>query len=171
MRAAVDTHGRKPFLIGAMLASAAAYGLAFLNAGNANVYLIETIIRKASDTVFFTGVRTAMTDSLSGPELTISAARIATFAGCGVMVGPILSQRVFIELFKLQPKHMFLVNVGVLGATAAVLAATFRETLNPEHKKPMDWVACNPLNFVRLLKASRSMFMLMITSGLQVRAH
>lgn len=47
---AMDTHGRKPFLVGAMLASAFAYGLAFLNAGNGNFYLIETIIRKAADT-------------------------------------------------------------------------------------------------------------------------
>lgn len=154
-----------------MLASAAAYGLAFLRSGSTNSYLLETIIRKASDTVFFTGVRTAMTDSLEGPELTISAAKIATFAGIGVMVGPILSQRVFIDLLKLQPKHMFLVNVGVLGATAAALAAAFTETLQPEKKKPMNWVACNPLNFLSLLKASRSMFFLMVTSALQVSAH
>ena len=164
----MDTHGRKPFLIAAMLASATAYGLAFLNAGNANFYLIETIIRKASDTVFFTGVRTAMTDSLSGPELTISAAKIATYAGLGVMIGPILSQRVFIDILKLQARHMFLVNVGVLGVTAAILSATFGETLKADQKKPMDWVACNPLNFLSLLKASRSMFFLMITSALQV---
>ena len=42
--------------------------------------------------MFFTGVRTAMTDSLKGAELTISAAKIATYAGVGVMLGPIVSQ-------------------------------------------------------------------------------
>jgi hypothetical protein len=108
-----------------------------------------------------------MTDSLKGPELTISAAKIATYAGVGVMIGPILSQRVFIDLLKLQAKHMFLVNVGILTTTAAILAASFTETLEPEQKKPMDWIACNPLNFLSLLKASRSMFFLMITSALQ----
>ena len=117
--------------------------------------------------MFFTGVRTAMTDSLKGAELTVSAAKIAIFAGVGVMIGPILSQRVFINMLKLQAKHMFLVNVGLLAATAAVLGLTFGETLQAEQKKPMDWVACNPLNFISLLKSSRSMFWLMTTSGLQ----
>ena len=67
----------------------------------------------------------------------------------------------------LQARHAFLVNVGVLGSTAVALAGYFGETLPTQQRTAMDWLACNPLNFLSLLRASRSMFWLMVTSALQ----
>eukprot|EP01052_Picozoa_sp_SAG31_P029566 SAG31_NODE_2949_length_4871_cov_2.742456_2_plen_214_part_00 len=87
-------------------------------------------------------------------------------AGVGVMLGPILSQRLLVPILG-HARFVFAVNVGLLGICAAVCGLAVDETLDKEQRKPMDWIACNPLNFVAMLKSSWSMFWLMVTSGLQ----
>jgi MFS family permease len=79
----MDTYGRKMFLVVALLTSACANGMLFLNSGSLKWWLVEGCVRKAADTVFFTAVRTTLVDCLAHdlPELTISAARMAVFAG------------------------------------------------------------------------------------------
>ena len=159
----MDKYGRKPFLMGSLLTSALANGLLFLNTSSLYWFLFEVIVRKAADTVFFNAMRASLVDVLRGAELTISASRVAVYAGCGVMFGPIFTQRVLIPLLGGSvdmSRYAFAVNVGVLSGAAAFIAAMQSETLPQEQRKPMNWLAANPLNFIAMLKASSSMFWL-----------
>ena len=168
----MDKYGRKPFLVGSLLTSAAAYGMLFLNIDSLTCFLLEAITRKAADTVYFNAMRASLTDVVRGPELTVSASRIATWAGVGVMCGPIFTQRIMLPLLGGSAdmlKYAMLFNVGVLGVAALWIAAKLQEPLPKDQRRPMDWVAANPLSFIRMLTKTRSMFLLMLTSGLQVR--
>eukprot|EP01046_Picozoa_sp_COSAG06_P039282 COSAG06_NODE_4621_length_4087_cov_4.830203_3_plen_104_part_00 len=56
---------------------------------------------------------------------------------------------------------MMTVSHLVFVFAALFLAAKLRETLPEEKRMPMDWSRANPLSFVKLLTASRTMFLWM----------
>ena len=166
-----DKYGRKMFLVGGLLGSATANLASFLPhllGGQPSLQLLifERCMRTAADTVVFTNVRASMSDFLTGAELTISASRVAMAAGVGVLLGPAFSTRFIVPLFN-QPLLMQGINVGLLSLAAAFIAAKLRETLPEEKRMPMDWSRANPLSFIKLLSASRTMFLWMTASCLQ----
>jgi hypothetical protein len=71
-----------------------------------------------------------------------SDARRAVRSGVGVMFGPIFTQRLLLPMVQQQAKYAFAVNVGILGATAAFIAACLGESLGQDQRKPMNW--CGP---------------------------
>ena len=58
------------------------------------------------------------------------------------MFGPIFTQRLLLPMVQQQAKYAFAVNVGILGATAAFIAACLGESLDKDQRKPMNW--CGP---------------------------
>ena len=166
-----DKYGRKAFIVGGLLSTALANLATFLpflfgRHPALPLLIFERCLRTAADTVIFTNVRASMSDFLAGAELTVSASRVAMAAGVGVLLGPAFSTRIVVPLFK-RPLLMQGINVGILSLTAAFLAAKLQETLPEEKRMPMDWSRANPLSFVKLLSASRTMFLWMTTSCLQ----
>lgn len=55
------------------------------------------------------------------------------------MFGPIFTQRLLLPMVQQQAKYAFAVNVGILGATAAFIAACLGESLDKDQRKPMNW--------------------------------
>jgi MFS family permease len=166
-----DKYGRKTFLVGGLLGSAIANLASFLplllgRQPSLSLLIFERCMRTAADTVVFTNVRASMSDFLAGAELTISASRVAMAAGVGVLLGPAFSTRLIVPLLN-QPLLMQGINVGLLSLAAAFVAAKLRETLPEEKRIPMDWSRANPLSFIKLLSASRTMFWWMTASCLQ----
>ena len=112
---------------------------------------MERCLKTAADTVFHTSVRAAASDFMKGTELTLSSARFAMAAAVGVFIGPSLTTRFLYPVFQ-NARLPQGVNMCVMSALAAFFAFSFSETLEPEHRKPMDWSRANPLSFFRMLR-------------------
>jgi hypothetical protein len=118
---------------------------------------VQAIFRKAADTVYFNAMRASMSDVVRGKELTISASKIATYAGVGVMCGPIFTQRIMIPLLGgavEMSRYAFAINVGTLSVAALWIASRLREPLAKDQRKPMNWITCNPFNFLAMLTSA-----------------
>jgi hypothetical protein len=87
-------------------------------------------------------------------------------AGVGVLIGPTFATRFLYPTFG-NARLPQGVNAVVMGALAAFVALTLRETLDVGRRKPMEWSRANPLSFFRMLTTSRTMFCWMFTSLLQ----
>jgi DHA1 family tetracycline resistance protein-like MFS transporter len=152
-----DTFGRKPFIVGALGLNAAVAALAASASSSSKGHslaslTLERMLTASSDTVFFTTLRAAMSDSMQGLQLTASAGVVAMWAGAGVFLGPLMSTRVLPALLgTADPTAVcYLFNALVYAASAAVVHRRLRETLPEQERKPMDWAAANPLNFLKV---------------------
>jgi MFS family permease len=163
-----DTYGRKPLLVGALAANATMAAVTFRNSGSFTVLALERLVTTASDTVFFTTMRAAMTDRLSGAALTESGGLVAMWAGAGVCLGPMISTRVLPMLTgNLNPRWCYLFNALLMGCTTLFVQSKLDETLDEHERKPMDWAATNPFNFLKMCKEGATMVKLMLCSFLQ----
>ena len=95
-------------MLGALFTTGCANMMLFFATQSFSGWMVESMIRVASDTVFVTSMRGCLSDVLKGPELTVSAARVATYAGIGVCLGPILASRVIMPL--ISRRYTFVMN-------------------------------------------------------------
>jgi MFS family permease len=163
-----DTYGRKPFLVGALAANTIMAAITSGNSGSFAVLALERCVTTSSDTVFFTTMRAAMTDRLSGADLTESGGKVAMWAGAGVMLGPLVSTRLLPMITgSVDPRYCYMFNAVVMGCTTLFLQSRLDETLDENERKPMEWAAANPFNFLKMCKEGGTMIRLMACSFLQ----
>ena len=143
-------------MLGALFTTGCANMMLFFATQSFSGWMVESMIRVASDTVFVTSMRGCLSDVLKGPELTVSAARVATYAGIGICVGPILASRVIMPL--ISRRYTFVMNACLFWLLTGWVAAKLPETLPPEDRKPMDWTAANPFNFIAMMRRSSILF-------------
>ena len=159
-----DKFGRKPFLMLSPIVCCLLRLSVYLNPTNLTVITIERMFSVSVVTGFFTSMRAAINDKLSGKDLAISSGSIAVWAGMGVILGP------FIEAFILRnfgAKYSFL-TVAILNFFVTLrFATTLEETCPKEQRKEIDWVACNPFSFTQVLGISNVTQTLMGVLALQ----
>ena len=135
-------------MLGALFTTGCANMMLFFATQSFSGWMVESMIRVASDTVFVTSMRGCLSDVLKGPELTVSAARVATYAGIGICVGPILASRVIMPL--ISRRYTFVMNACLFWLLTGWVAAKLPETLPPEDRTPWRWSSSNPFSLVQL---------------------
>jgi len=88
-----------------------------------------------------------------GEELAKHSGSIAAYAGLGVIVGPVLGAKIM--QWTGNPKYCCLVASTLSALMAAYVVTGVDETLRDE--RPIDWAACNPFSFLKLLRRGRVM--------------
>ena len=161
-----DTYGRSVFLKLGCLGPTITRLLVFLRPSLATIAL-DRVLGPAVTTAWFSVVRASQTDKMSGPELAKAQGPIAVAAGLGVIIGPILDG-IFTSIGG--SKLPFLVAAIMAAAPAVAFTTMYEETLEEKDKRPFGMAGlldCSPFGFVKMLKMSRAVKWLMVTSGMQ----
>lgn len=157
----VDTHGRRPYLVGSGFPIIVVHMLSFLYAKSKFPMVLDSMLSIPLTTVYFSTYRAALADKLSAKEMAKANATIGIFAGLGVVGGPLLAQLVM----RKGAKYCYFV-AAVMQAIVAVMMARVKETLRPEDRKPLILGDMQPLSFMQLMK-DKVVSRLMFTTGLQ----
>ena len=104
----------------------------------------------------------ALADLFEGDDLAQMRVVKQSMFSAALVLGPLLGNLVMLwrdaaTAFLLCP---------IASAVSMIVLAQIPETLAPEHRRPMDWAACNPLRFLKLFR-SKASAVLTIARGLQ----
>ena len=158
-----DTFGRSAFLTTGCLAPTLLRFFVYLRPSSLFFLALDRVITPAVVTAWFSVMRASQTDTMTGEELAKAQGPVAVAAGLGVILGPFLDG----FLARINPSLPFL-GAGALSlAVTLVTKLAYKETLAITERKPMSWIDCNPFAFVKMLRLSRPVRLLMLTSGLQ----
>lgn len=162
-----DVIGRKPFLLISPAVNLLLKLLVYFSDGKSFLLLAaDRIIGGAITTVGgSTACGAAISDVLKGSDLAGALGNLGSYAGLGVLIGPLLVNRIL--SFSGQLKHTYLFGAVVAAFQLLYNTLYFTETLDPSHKKPMDWSACSPLKFVRIFSGDSTVAQLSLVAGLQ----
>jgi MFS family permease len=127
----------------------------------------QRIISQSMSTIAGTTVSTAsLSDVASGSKLSVAAGKVGSWAGLGVIAGPMLAG--FGNYFF--PGHEiasgYLVRAGCSGVMLLVLAFGLKETHPRSKRRPVSLQGVNPLAFLRLFTLSKSLCRLGLSLGL-----
>lgn len=158
-----DTFGRSAFLTTGCLAPTLLRCLVYLMPSSLLALTLDRVISPAVVTAWFSVMRASQTDTMTGEELAKAQGPVAVAAGLGVITGPFLDG----FLSRINPSLPFL-GAGLLSMAVTLLTKlAYTETLAVTDRKSMNWIDCNPFAFVKMLRLSRPVRLLMVTSGLQ----
>lgn len=153
-----DKYGRKSVLLVCASVSSLFRFVDFLlcDGGFSRVMVANWMDRLFAGACFpaaFTIISAMVSDVVLGQDLARHSGSIAAYAGLGVIVGPVLGAKVM--QWTGSPKYCCLCASALSALMATYLAFGVEETLKDE--RPIDWAACNPFSFLKLLRGGRVM--------------
>lgn len=164
-----DALGRKPFFYLGPLANCLTSLLQIAYPHSVAACYLQRVASQTLSTVSGSTIGTAtLADVASGDKLTGALGALGSWAGLGVIIGPLISgtlTRVFGS--RLNPVTVaFGARAVVSGSTVLFLALRLQETLPVAKRRPFTLGGVNPLGFLRLFRGSAPLRRLALANGL-----
>lgn len=162
-----DRYGRLPVMGAAAVASALGNLVVLLRPRSRRAHWLALVPVVALDTAYFTSMRAAMADVMSGRNIAQNAMMHMAPAGIAVMAAPLVAARLS------SPQQCYRVATGVAAAAAVVIwnqrepnvAAT--RPAGRAGRTSLDLWAVQPLAFLRLFSSGGTLARLSLISGVQ----
>eukprot|EP01050_Picozoa_sp_SAG11_P018804 SAG11_NODE_2900_length_2851_cov_1.375727_3_plen_263_part_00 len=129
----------------------------------------QRILSQTLSTVSGSTIGTAtLADVASGDTLTAALGSLGSWAGLGVIIGPLLTgsmARIFGNDSRVQIAVGFGVKAVVAGSTLLYLLTRLPETLPRDKRRPFSLSGVNPLRFLRLFRGGSTLRWLALANG------
>jgi len=160
-----DRYGRKVFVLLAPFVNVLLKMAVFLTDGNNLSFVaLDRIVGGAVTTVGgSTTCAASISDVLEGPALAGALGNLGSYAGRGVLLGPLITGQIWSLTGKV--KYTYLFGAVVAAFQLCHNSCRFRETL--QNPKPIELSACNPLGFVKVFRGNSVLSRLTLVAGLQ----
>ena len=148
-----DRYGRRLFLLLGPFGAFFCDGLVFLFPTQ-SVLIAGKIVTTVTLTGFVTILRGALNDVVQGEAYAVANSGMAMWTGTAQCVVPLVVSRFFTY------RAAYGVSALFAGLNSLYLLTSFRETLSPGERVPVNWMLCNPLSFLKLFTHSRTLSLL-----------
>jgi DHA1 family tetracycline resistance protein-like MFS transporter len=155
-----DAFGRKAFFFLGPVANVVLSVLQIRFQTSIPMAFAQRVICQSLSTVSGSTIGSAvLSDVVSGNKYSEALGKLASFAGVGVIIGPLLSGALMTRF----PEHQhvavaFGVRVAVSASTVAYLALCLPETLPKSKRRPFSLAGVNPFGFLKLFTTGSATF-------------
>jgi DHA1 family tetracycline resistance protein-like MFS transporter len=162
-----DRFGRKAFFFLGPLANCITSLLQIRYRRSIGICYLQRICSQTLSTVSGSTIGTAtLADIVSGDRLTGALGQVGSWAGLGVIIGPLISGGLTILVgVENQIVVGYCVRAAVSGATVIFLALRLDETLPVEKRRPFALSGVNPFGFLKLFRGSGTLRRLVMAHG------
>jgi hypothetical protein len=156
-----DNVGRKPFIVGCCLATGLIHASVLALPRNTAINSLNRILTAVTIACFFTAIRAALSDIVSGAALAQASAEQLAWISLGGIISPIVGG-------KLGPLNAFLTSAVCCEASAFYFSINGTETQKSAEHREITFARCNPMRFLQLFRSSDPILSVLATvSGLQ----
>jgi DHA1 family tetracycline resistance protein-like MFS transporter len=153
-----DNFGRKPFIVGCCAATGLIHALVLALPRSVAVNSINRMFTAVTIACFFTTLRAALSDIVSGTALAQAASEQSAWISLGAILSPIVGG-------KLGPLPSFVTSAVCCEASAFYFCVNGAETQKQGERRAITFERCNPLRFLQLFSSSDPVLSALVAAG------